>query len=60
MALNGRLERLGYQLAVRGRLGTSFIRGAVKGSVLSSGVTVIEGVDGPEVARGIRAKLLDL
>lgn len=59
-ALNGRLERLGYQPTVRARLGTSFIRGMVKGSVLSSGVTVIEGVDGPEVARGIRAELLGL
>ncbi len=57
-ALNIRLERLGYRPTVRARLGTSFIKGAVKGSVLSSGVTVIEGVDGPEVARGIRAELL--
>jgi hypothetical protein len=59
-ALNGRLERLGYQLTVRGRLGTSFVSGMVKGSVLSSGVTVIEGVDGAEVAMGIKAKLLGL
>jgi adenylyltransferase/sulfurtransferase len=59
-ALNGRLEGLGYQPTVRARLGTSFVRGTVKGSVLSSGVTVIEGVDGPEVARGIRAELLGL
>ena len=58
--MNGRLERLGYQPTVRARLGTSFVRGTVKGSVLSSGVTVIEGVDGPEVARGIRAELLGL
>ncbi|MBC8225479.1 HesA/MoeB/ThiF family protein [Candidatus Bathyarchaeota archaeon] len=59
-ALNGKLMGLGFEPTVRARLGTSFVRGPVKGSVLSSGVTVIEGVDGPEVARGIRAKLLGL
>ena len=59
-ALNGKLEELGFQLTVKGKLGTSFFRGPVKGSVLSSGVAVIEGVDGPEVAREIRAELLGL
>jgi len=59
-ALNDKLEGLGFQLTVKGRLGTSFFRGPVKGSVLSSGVAVIEGVDGPEVAREIRAELLGL
>jgi adenylyltransferase/sulfurtransferase len=57
-ALNSKLEELGFQLAVKGKLGTSFFKGPVKGSVLSSGVAVIEGVDGPEVAREIRTELL--
>ena len=59
-ALNGKLVGLGFEPTVRARLGTSFVRGTVKGSVLSSGVTVIEGVGGPEVARGIREALLGL
>jgi adenylyltransferase/sulfurtransferase len=59
-ALNGKLEGLGFQITVKGKLGTSFFRGPVKGSVLSSGVAVIEGVDGPEGAREIRAELLGL
>jgi adenylyltransferase/sulfurtransferase len=59
-ALNGKLEGLGYQPTVKGKLGTSFVRGPVKGSVLRSGVTVIEGVDDPDVAREIRAELLNL
>ena len=59
-ALTGKLVGLGFEPTVRARLGTSFVRGLVKGSVLSSGVMVIEGVDGPEVAREIRAELLGL
>ena len=59
-ALNVKLVGLRFEPTVRARLGTSFVRGPVKGSVLSSGVTVIEGVDGPEVAREIRAELLGL
>jgi len=59
-AMNAKLVALGFEPIVKGRLGTSFVRGPVKGSVLSSGVTVIEGVDGPEVARGIRSELLGI
>jgi hypothetical protein len=59
-ALNSKLVELGFEPTVMARLGTSFVRGMVKGSVLSSGVTVIEGVDGSEVAREIRAELLGL
>ena len=49
-ALNGRLASLGYTLEVKAQLGTTFTREGVKGSVLSSGVTILEGVGDMEEA----------
>jgi molybdopterin/thiamine biosynthesis adenylyltransferase len=52
--VNRRLEENGYELTVRARMGTTFTRGRVKGSVLSSGVTIIEGLDDEEKATRLR------
>ncbi|UCD45102.1 MAG: HesA/MoeB/ThiF family protein [Candidatus Bathyarchaeota archaeon] len=49
-ALNGRLAALGYSIDVEARMGTTFSRGDVRGSVLSSGVTILEGVGDMEEA----------
>lgn len=49
-ALNGRLTSLGYTLEVKAQLGTTFTRESVRGSVLSSGVTILEGVGDMEEA----------
>jgi len=52
--VNRRLEENGYELTVRARMGTTFTRGRVKGSVLSSGVTIIGGLDDEEKATRLR------
>jgi len=49
-ALNRRLTSLGYGIDVEAQLGTTFSRGDVRGSVLSSGVTILEGVGDMEAA----------
>ena len=59
-SLNAKLELLNFHITVKAKFGTSFVKGALKGSVLSSGVTVIEGVNGPEVARRIRSEILSI
>jgi molybdopterin/thiamine biosynthesis adenylyltransferase len=56
--INDRLGDLGYAVSVEGKLGTSFEHGKVKGSVLASGVTVIEGVRDQMEAEKLRDQLL--
>ena len=56
--LNSRLRAAGYQPSVEAKLGTSFSKGPVKGSVLKSGVVILEGVDGMDEAIRLRGSLL--
>ena len=56
--INTILDELGYTITAEGRLGTSFKHENVKGSILSSGVTVIEGVRDREAAENLRDRLL--
>jgi adenylyltransferase/sulfurtransferase len=56
--INVKLDDLGYTITAKGRLGTSFKHEKVKGSVLASGVTVIEGVRDREAAEKLRDGLL--
>ena len=56
--INDKLDVLGYTISVKGRLGTSFEKGKVKGSVMVSGVTVIEGVRDQGAAEKLRGQLL--
>jgi adenylyltransferase/sulfurtransferase len=56
--INDKLEGLGYTISVKGRMGTSFEKEKVKGSVLVSGVTVIEGVRDQKAAEKLRVRLL--
>jgi len=56
--INDELGNLGYTISVKGRLGTSFEKRKVKGSVLVSGVTVIEGVRDQGAAEKLRRQLL--
>jgi molybdopterin/thiamine biosynthesis adenylyltransferase len=56
--INDKLESLGYTISVKGRMGTSFEKGKVKGSVLVSGVTVIEGMRDQRAAKKLRGQLL--
>ena len=56
--VNAILDDLGYTITAEGRLGASFKHEKVKGSVLASGVTVIEGVRDREAAEKLRDRLL--
>lgn len=57
--LNDRLMELGYGLDVRASLGTSFSnQSGVKGSVLKSGVTILEGVGNREEAARLHDHLV--
>lgn len=56
--INDKLDSLGYTITVKGRLGTSFEKEKVKGSVLVSGVTVIEGVRDRGAAEKLRGQIL--
>ena len=56
--LKGRLSDLGYKIDVNAGLGTTFSKGAMKGSVLKSGVTILEGVGTKVEATGLRDILL--
>lgn len=56
--INARLDDLGYMSTAEGRLGTSFKHEKIKGSVLASGVTIIEGVGDREAAENLRDRLL--
>jgi len=56
--INSKLGDLGYTITAKGRLGTSFKHEEVKGSVLASGVTVIEGMRDRGAAEKLRCRLL--
>ena len=56
--VNARLDDLGYTITAEGKLGSSFKHEKIKGSVLASGVTVIEGVRDREAAEKLRDRLL--
>ena len=58
--VNRRLEADGYELIARARMGTTFTRGKVKGSILSSGVTIIEGLESKEKATRLKEQLTGL
>lgn len=57
--LNRRLGSLSYKLDVEARLGTTFSRGAVKGSVLKSGVTILEGVKSIDEAKCLHDSIIE-
>ena len=47
-----------YNIDVSARLGITFSQGVMKGSILSSGVAIIEGVSGREEAEKLRDMLI--
>jgi adenylyltransferase/sulfurtransferase len=59
-ALNGNLRALGYDILVEARLGTTFSKGPVKGSILKSGVAILEGTDGVDEAAELRDRIVKL
>jgi len=57
-AVNRRLLELGYSLEVEATLGTTFSNPAgVKGSILKSGVAILEGVEGREEAAQLHRQI---
>ncbi len=56
--INTKLGDLGYTFIAKGRLGTTFKHEKMKGSVLASGVTIIEGVRDRATAENLRDRLL--
>ena len=56
--VNSLLENQGSKITTKAKMGTSFETGEIKGSVLSSGVTIIEGIQSKEEALKIRNSLL--
>lgn len=59
--LNSQLIELGYSLDVQANLGTSFTNpSGVKGSVLKSGVTILEGIEDKEEAARLHEQLTSL
>jgi adenylyltransferase/sulfurtransferase len=56
--LNKTLIKNDFKIETQSSLGTSFRNNGLKGSILCSGVTIIEGVDNIEEARIIRSRLL--
>jgi adenylyltransferase/sulfurtransferase len=56
---NNNLKSHGYQIEVEASLGTTFSKEKLKASILKSGVSIIEGVEGLEEAKSIRFELLD-
>ena len=56
--VNQRLLDQGYEPEVKARLGTTFTGGGVRGSVLVSGVTIIEGLENGENAARLRDALI--
>ena len=59
-ALNRRLKELGYRIQVRAKLGTSFTDpSGLRGSVLKTGVAIIEGVEGKEEAAELQRRLVE-
>ncbi|MFB0558531.1 MAG: ThiF family adenylyltransferase [Candidatus Bathyarchaeia archaeon] len=59
-ALSGRLRGLGYDIDVEAGLGITFSMGPVKGSVLKSGVTILEGMGSKEEAARLRESFLSV
>jgi adenylyltransferase/sulfurtransferase len=59
-ALNGNLRALGYDIVVEAHLGTTFSKGPVKGSILKSGVAILEGTDGVDEAAELRDRIVKL
>jgi molybdopterin/thiamine biosynthesis adenylyltransferase len=59
-ALNRNLRALGYDIVVEARLGTTFSKGPVKGSILKSGVAILEGTDGVDEAAELRDRIVKL
>lgn len=58
-ALNRRLIELGYSLGVRANLGTSFSKpSGLKGSILKSGIAILEGVESKEEANQLYDSLV--
>jgi len=56
--VNRRLQVQGYEPVVKTRLGTTFTGGGIKGSILVSGVTIIEGLEDGEKAAHLRDALI--
>lgn len=55
--VNRRIQDQGYEVSVKSRLGTTFTGGGVRGSVLSSGVIIVEGLEDSDGATLIRDAL---
>lgn len=58
--LNRRLNTLGYKLDVEASLGTTFSKGSLRGSILKSGVIILEGVESKKEAVDLHDSLLQL
>lgn len=58
LKINSLIKDQNFKITVEAKMGTSFEKGEVKGSILSSGVTIIEGVKSKEEALKIRNILL--
>jgi adenylyltransferase/sulfurtransferase len=59
--LNNHLKNLGYILKVEANLGTTFSKGPkIHGSILKSGVTILEGLKSEEEATQLQSMLLNL
>ncbi len=56
--INHRIESEGYKVLVKARMGITFIKNEVRGSILSSGVTILEGYNRSEKAKQLRDLLL--
>jgi hypothetical protein len=59
-ALNRNLRALSYDIVVEASLGTTFSKGPVKGSILKSGVAILEGTDGVDEAAELRDRIVKL
>jgi len=57
--LNETLEGQGFNVDVRAKLGTTFSRGAVRGSILVSGVTILAGLDSRDEAVRLHDTLMN-
>ena len=57
--VNSVLEGQGFNVDVMAKLGVTFSRGPVKGSILKSGVTILEGIGSSDEAVRLHETLLD-
>ena len=48
-----RIRKMSYQIVARGELGFTFKGSTIKGSILKSGLTILEGINNAEEARKI-------